>query len=177
MRVLELFELQSEEGPCLDSYRTARPVINQDLATVNGRWPLFSVEALQAGFRSTYALPMKLRGVVIGALNLFRVDLGEMTPADVEVAQALADVATIAILQHRGAIEAQLINEQLNHALTSRIVIEQAKGIMAEREKLDMEQAFSRLRNHARHNNLRLADVASLVISGTLASSDLDGLT
>jgi GAF domain-containing protein len=174
MRVLELLELQSQEGPCLDCYRTGQPIVNQDLATVNGRWPRFAAEALAAGFHSVHALPMRLRGTVIGALNLLHIDPGEMRHADIAAAQAMADVATIAILQHRATLEAQVINEQLNHALTSRIVIEQAKGIIAEREGLTMEQAFSTLRNHARNHNLRLVDVARDVIDGTLAAATLD---
>jgi GAF domain-containing protein len=174
MRVLELFELQSQEGPCLDCYRTGQPVVNQDLATVNGRWPHFAAEALAAGFHSVHALPMRLRGAVIGALNLFHIEAGEMRQADVAAAQAMADVATIALLQHRAALEAQVLNEQLNQALNSRIVIEQAKGIIAEREGLNMEQAFSTLRTHARYHNLRLVDVARDVIDGTLAASALD---
>ncbi len=174
MRVLELFEVQAKEGPCLDCHRTGEPVVNQDLATVNGRWPRFASEALDAGFHSVHALPMRLRGSVIGALNLFRAGRGEMGQADIEVAQALADVATIAILQHRAALEAQVINEQLTHALNSRVVLEQAKGMIAERLNLDMERSFSLLRNHARNHNLRLGDVANAVIGGTLASSDLD---
>jgi GAF domain-containing protein len=174
MRVLELLELQSQEGPCLDCYRTGQPIVNQDLATVNGRWPRFAAEALAAGFHSVHALPMRLRGTVIGALNLLHIDPGEMRHADIAAAQAMADVATIAILQHRATLEAQVINAQLNHALTSRIVIEQAKGIIAEREGLTMEQAFSTLRNHARNHNLRLVDVARDVIDGTLAAATLD---
>ena len=173
MRVLELFEVQSQEGPCLDCYRTAQPVVNQDLATVNGRWPRFSVEALAAGFHSAHALPLRLRGTVLGALNLFNVEAGEMRPGDIEVAQALADAATIAVLQYRAALEAQTLNEQLNIALNSRIVIEQAKGMVAERESLDMEAAFARLRSYARGRNLRLVDVANDVIFGNLTASQL----
>ena len=174
MRVLELFELQAEEGPCLDSFRTGHAVVNQDLATVDGRWPRFAAVALAAGFRSVHALPMRLRGTVIGALNLFRIDLGQMDSADVDAAQALADVATIAILQHRAALAAQIVNEQLQNALNSRIVIEQAKGMVGERAGLNMEQAFTRLRHHARHNNLRLVEVAGNVINGTLKATDLE---
>jgi GAF domain-containing protein len=173
MRLLELFELQSQEGPCLDCYRTGRPVVNQDLATVDGRWPRFASEALAAGFHSVHALPMRLRGSVIGALNLFHIEPGGMQQGDIDAAQALADVATIGILQHRAALEAQVVNDQLNHALNSRIVIEQAKGIVAERESLNMEQAFSTLRNHARDHNLRLIDVAHDLIDGSLAASAL----
>jgi GAF domain-containing protein len=174
VRMLELFEIQAHEGPCLDSHRTGQPVVNQDLATVNGRWPHFAPEALAAGFHAVHALPMRLRGAVIGALNLFRTGSGEMSPADIDVAQAFADVATIAILQHRAALDAQVINDQLTHALNSRIVIEQAKGMVAERLDLDMEQSFAALRSHARNHNLRLVDVANGVIAGDVAASALD---
>jgi len=174
MRVLELFELQCHEGPCLDCYHTGRPVLDLDLTASSDRWPRFSVEALGAGFRSVHALPMRLRGSVIGALNLFHVHPAEMEQVDVEAAQALADVATIAILQHRAALEAQVLNEQLHQALNSRIVIEQAKGIVAERKGLNMEEAFYALRNHARNNKLRLVDVANGIIDGSLTASSLD---
>jgi GAF domain-containing protein len=174
MRVLELFEVQSQEGPCLDCYRAGQPVVNQDLATVNGRWPRFAAEALAAGFHSVHALPMRLRGSVVGALNLFRQIPGDLRQADVEAAQALADVATIAILQHRASLEAQVLNDQLNHALNSRIVIEQAKGMVAERLGVNMEQAFAILRGHARNHNLRLVDVAQGVIGGTVSAATLD---
>jgi len=148
-------------------------VVNQDLSQVNGRWPRFAHEALAAGFRSVHALPMRLRGTVIGALNLFLVEPGDMQEADVEAAQALADVATIAILQHRAALEAQVLNQQLQHALNSRVIIEQAKGVVAERQRLNMEQAFSALRAYARDHNLRLVAVAEAVIGGSLAPSAL----
>ena len=174
MRVLELFELQSREGPCLDCYRTGEPVLNHDLAVGDTRWPRFGPEALAAGFRSVHALPMRLRGTVIGALNLFHVERGEMRRADIEAAQALADVATIAVLQHRAALEAQVVVEQLNAALNSRILIEQAKGMTAERLGLDMERAFSALRSHARNHNLRLVDLARSVIEGRLEAAALD---
>ena len=174
MRVLELFELQSHEGPCLDCFRTGQPVLNQDLAEANSRWPRFAVEALTAGFRSVQALPMRLRSSVLGALNLFHIEAGEMRQDDVVAAQALADIATIAIIQHRATLDAQAVNEQLNRALNTRIVIEQAKGMLAGRNDVDMEQAFDTLRNHARIHNLRLADVARDLIDGTLTTTALD---
>jgi len=174
MRVLELFELQSREGPCLDCYRTGQPVVNEDLTTGNARWPRFGPEALAAGFGSVQALPMRLRGTVIGALNLFHLERVEIRQADIDAAQALADVATIAILQHRAAIQAQVVVEQLNAALNSRILIEQAKGMTAERLGLDMERAFSALRSHARNHNLRLVDVARDITEGRLDTSALD---
>jgi GAF domain-containing protein len=174
MRVLELFELQSQQGPCLDCYQTGLPVSNVDLATARRRWPRFTPEAIAAGFRTVHALPMRLRGNVIGALNLFHQDPDEMEESDVEAAQALADVATIAILQHRAAIEAQVLNEQLHLALNGRIIIEQAKGIVAERRHLNMEEAFYALRNHARNRRLMLVDVANGVIDGSFDLSELD---
>jgi len=168
MRLLELFELQSQEGPCLDCFRTAQPVGHADLAAANGLWPLFSPVALDAGFRAVHAVPMRLRGATVGALNLFHTQPGAMQPEDISVAQALADVATIAIMHHSAALEAQVLNEQLNFALNSRIVIKQAKGIIAERQHLSMEEAFAALRAYARNHNLRLADVARDVTLGTL---------
>jgi GAF domain-containing protein len=174
MRVLELFELQSQEGPCLDCYRTGEPVANDDLAADTTRWPRFAAEALAAGFQSVNAVPMRLRGTVIGALNLFYIEPLAMVPADLDAAQALADVATIAILQHRAALEAQTLNEQLQYALNSRIAIEQAKGMVAERDGVNMDEAFARLRNYARNHNFRLVQVAQDLISGAVPASALD---
>jgi transcriptional regulator with GAF, ATPase, and Fis domain len=168
MRLVELFELQSQDGPCPDCYRTGEPALHEDLAGEDQPWARFGPVALAAGFRSVQALPMRLRGVTIGALNLFRTETGSLEEPDVIAAQALADVATIAILQHRAAIQAHLVVDQLNHALNSRVVIEQAKGILAERSGFDMEAAFSWLRNHARSQNLLLVDVARSIIEGKL---------
>ncbi|MGH9272320.1 MAG: GAF and ANTAR domain-containing protein [Ilumatobacteraceae bacterium] len=174
MRVVELFELQCNEGPCLDAFRSGRPVVNADLEAVNGRWPRFAEVAMSAGFRSTDAIPMRLRSQTIGALNLFRSEKGSLGDEDVLVAQALADLATIAILQHRTALDAQVVNDQLNGALNSRIVIEQAKGMIAERQHVDMPEAFSRLRSYARNNNRRLADVATELVQGDLELTAFD---
>lgn len=174
MRMLELFELQAEEGPCLDCYRSGNPIINQDLEVATARWPRFAPVALKSGFRSVHALPMRLRGTIIGALNLFNASADEMQDANLEAAQALADIATIAILQHRAASEAQVLNNQLGQALNSRIVIEQSKGMIAQQLGLQMDQAFETLRNHARNHNLRLADLASDIIEGKLGAHSLD---
>jgi len=174
MRVLELFEIQSDEGPCLDCFRTGEPVVRQDLTRAGSRWPRFAAEAIEAGFNSVDALPMRLRGSVIGALNLFHAGKGGMAQGDLDAAQALADVATIGILQHRASLEAQALNDQLNHALNSRVTIEQAKGVLAERLNLGMDKAFAVLRSHARNHNLRLAEVALGVIEGRLPVSSLD---
>jgi len=176
MRVLELFEVQAEEGPCPECYRTGVPIVNEQLTTVDDRWPEFAPRAIAAGFRSVHALPMRLRGQTIGALNLFRADEGLLDDGDVRAAQAFADVATIAILSQRASAEAQAVNEQLTQALNSRIVIEQAKGMVAQRTGLDMEQSFLRFRAHARNHNLRLADVARSLIEGDLRAEALDPL-
>ncbi len=174
MRLLELFEQQAMEGPCFDCFRTGEAVKNEQLGTAGARWPLFTPRALAAGFHVVHALPMRLRGTVIGALNMFQHRSGEMPKADLGAAQAFADVATIAILQHRAALEARVLNEQLNSALNSRVVVEQAKGIIAERRMLNMADAFSTLRVHARNHNVRLAVVASDVVAGVLSDGDLD---
>ncbi len=174
MRVLELFEVQADEGPCVDCFRSGKPIVNHRLDVGDGRWPGFGPMAVEAGFRSVHALPLRLRGQTIGALNMFRVDEGPMRESDVMAAQALADVATIAILQHRAVQDAQVLNEQLAQALNTRIVIEQAKGVIAEGAALDMEEAFARLRRHARNHNLRLTDVAQMVTSKTLPVPSLD---
>jgi GAF domain-containing protein len=169
MRVLELFELQAEEGPCLDAYRSGEPVGHLILETGSDPWPRFSGAALEAGFQSVSALPLRLRDVTIGALNLFSVGMAPMSEPDTMVARAFADLAAISILQHRSADERQRTNEQLSYALSSRVVIEQAKGIIAERAGIGLSEAFDRLRGHARDHNLRLTDVAQAVVGGTLA--------
>jgi GAF domain-containing protein len=174
MRFLELCEVQAQEGPCFDSYNSGQAVVNQDLDAGNGRWPRFAPQALDTGFHSAHALPMRLRGTVIGALNLFRTDVGEMGSEDLEIAQAFADIATIGIFQHRASLEAQLLATQLTQVLNSRIMLEQAKGMVAERLGLDMEQSFAALRNHARNHNLRLSDVVQSVLDGSLVAPDLD---
>ena len=168
MRLLELFELQEQEGPCLDAFRTGERVGHENLDAGSGRWPSFSAAALQAGFESASALPLRLGEVTLGALNLFSVTRAPMDEADVIVARAFADLATLSIVQHRASAEAQRLNQQLSGALTSRVVIEQAKGVISERADVDLAEAFSRLRAYARNSNLRLTDVARAAIDGTL---------
>lgn len=168
MRLVELFELQRDEGPCPECYRTGAPVAEADLAANRERWPTFSAEALHAGFRAVHAVPMRLRGVVVGVLNLFRNGVGALPAADQRAAQSLADVATISILQHRLAGEAEVVRRQLQRALDSRIVIEQAKGILAERSNLAIDEAFSLLRRYARDHNRQLSQLAQAVIDGAV---------
>src|ERR1700729_4186909 len=173
-RLLELFQIQSAQGPCLDCFRAGQPVAAADLAGAARRWPRFVPAARQAGFAAVQALPMRLRDQVIGALNLFRAAPGAFDPADVRVGQALADVATISLLHERGMRHSDTLNEQLQTALNSRVIIEQAKGKVAERLGLDMDRAFSVLRDHARNRNRRLSDLAQAFIDG---SENLTSLT
>lgn len=173
VRLLELFQLQTDQGPCLDCVRTGRPVTATDPVDVAQRWPRFAVEADRAGFRSVHALPMRLRSETIGALNLFHAESGPLAVDDLKVAQALADVATIGILQERTIRDSQVLAEQLQTALNSRVVIEQAKGALSERGGVDMAEAFALLRAHARRHNQRLSDIARAVVEGSLP---IDGL-
>ena len=167
VRLLELFQLQNDQGPCLDCFRAGRPVAAADLAAEAQRWPRFAAAAQQAGFAAVQALPMRLREQVIGALNLFRAEPGAFAPASVRVGQALADVATISLLHERGMRHSDVLNEQLQTALNSRVIIEQAKGKLAERLGVDMDQAFALLRGRARSTNRRLSDLARAFIDGT----------
>jgi transcriptional regulator with GAF, ATPase, and Fis domain len=166
-RLLELFQIQNDQGPCLDCFRSGQPVEAADLAAAAERWPRFAPAALQTGFAAVQALPMRLREQVVGALNLFRAGPGPFLPADVRVGQAMADVATISLLHERGMRRSDTLNEQLQTALNSRVVIEQAKGKLAERLGLDMEQAFNLLRDSARSRNVRLSELARTFIDGT----------
>jgi GAF domain-containing protein len=168
MRLLELFELQAQEGPCLDAFRTGDRIEHETLDAATGRWPLFSAAAIEAGFQSALALPLRLREKTLGALNLLSVAREPLDEANVIVARAFADLATLSIVQHRASAEAQRLNDQLSAALTSRVVIEQAKGVLSERAGIELAEAFSRLRAYARNNNLRLTVVAQAAIDGTL---------
>jgi GAF domain-containing protein len=165
-KLLELFQVQSSEGPCLDAFRTAAPVVNANLGTATARWPRFAPRAAAAGFRSVHAFPLRLRTEVIGALNVFGSDdASALTPADVPVVQALADVATIALLQERTIRRGEVLSEQLQGALNSRIAIEQAKGAVAQAYDVSVDEAFTLLRDHARRNNRKLSEVAQAIFT------------
>jgi GAF domain-containing protein len=171
MRLLEMFEIQSQEGPCVDAFRSGRPVEQEQLSAGTGRWPRFATLALDNGFHSAFALPLRLRDVTVGALNLFYAVETPMDESDAIVAKAFADLAAISVLQHRAVTQARLLNDQLAFALNSRIVIEQAKGVLSERAGIPLTEAFERLRSFARCHGLRLTEVAQAAVEGTLEPS------
>ena len=173
MRVLELIEVQNDEGPCRDCARDGGRVLNQRLDDVMDKWPRFAPKAREAGFQVVHALPLRLRADVIGAMNIFSADLRDLSAIEVDLAQALADVATIGILQERAVAQGTHLASQLQDALNSRVVIEQAKGIVAERLKVEMDEAFAILRGYARGHRRRLRDVATDLIGGTLSAAGL----
>jgi hypothetical protein len=175
VRVLELFQIQNDEGPCLDAFATGARVSNADLRAGNTPWATFAPAAVDAGFVAVDALPMRLRSHVIGALNLFRAEAGELSALSLRKAQALVDVATIGLLQERAIRHQEIITEQLHTALNSRIVIEQVKGLLAERLSVGMDVAFTILRSYARAHNRKLGDLAGAVIAGEISATELVG--
>ena len=172
-RTLELYQLQSDQGPCLDCYHTGASVSASDLSEDAQRWPLFAGAALAAGFKSVHAVPMRLRDTVLGAIGLFGTSVGALGEDDLRLGQALAYVAAVALVQEKAAADTAMINSQLQRALDSRVKLEQAKGVLSQRGGLSMDQAFAVLRNYARDHNLRLTDVAQAVASRELRAEQL----
>ena len=171
---MELLQLQADEGPCVECFRAGAPVSVADLADAAARWPRF-VGALQERevYGSVHALPLRLRGQAIGTLNLFHGAPGPLPEADLVLGQALADIATIGILQERALSDERIVTTQLEGALQSRILIEQAKGIVAEHNHVSIDDAFKLLRGYARNHNRLLGNTAYDVIEGTLAAEAL----
>jgi len=162
--LVETMQLDAEQGPCWECFRTGRVSTVASLEADDPRWPEFARVARQQGFRSVHAIPLRLRDRVIGTLNLLRHEPGELNDRDVRVAQALADVATIGILQERTLRESAVVQAQLQRALSTRIVIEQAKGVLAHTHDVSTDEAFDLMRSHARSQQLRLADVARRLV-------------
>jgi hypothetical protein len=174
VRLLEEVQMQAGAGPCLDAYRSGEPVIVEDLRRSAPKWPTFAAHADQCDVRAVAALPMRLRDQRVGGLNLFLSQPGSLTSAHIAVGQALADVATIGIV-HLQVLSASLqVTQQLETALETRVVIEQAKGVVAERVHVDMDQAFGLLRGQARRTNRRLTDLAQAVVEGEVPIDVLD---
>lgn len=172
-RLLELFQIQADEGPCLDAYRTGVPVVNTDLHNAAGRWPQFVPQATEAGFHSVHAFPLRLRSQVIGALNVFGTGTNQLVDDDIPIVQALADLASIAILHERAISRGEELTAQLQNALNSRVTIEQAKGAIAQRDGVSVDEAFNRIRRHARSTNQRLIEVAQIIVNDLASIPEL----
>lgn len=166
--VVEIMQLTAGGGPSVDCFTTGTPVAVDDIEKSGTQWPAFQAVALEQGFSSMYATPLRLRGNIIGTINLLSTSVVQLSPRDAAVVQALADVATISILQERLVRESGIVAEQLQRALNSRVLIEQAKGVISELGSMDMDEAFQTLRNYARSNNLGLSLVAEGVTNRTL---------
>jgi GAF domain-containing protein len=175
---MELMQLQSDEGPCLDCVRTGTAVSIADLDEAAERWPRFTAAlADRESYRSVHALPLQLRGRPIGALNLFHREPGLLPAADLNLAQALADVATIGILSERSINRGEIVNEQLQFALNNRVIIEQAKGVLGERGSISLDAAYERMRSYAREHHLKLGEIAREIVESDLGAAVLAGLT
>jgi hypothetical protein len=165
-RLLELLQVEANAGPCLEAYFTRDAVLVPEIQEAQQRWPAFAERAGEYGFSAAFALPLRLRDESVGAVNLLRVQAGHMSNSDLAVGQALSDVAAMGILHQRMLMRAEVVNQQLHCALNTRTIIEQAKGVLAERGAIDMDQSFALLRAHARRTNQRLADLARAVVGG-----------
>lgn len=172
-RDLELYQIQRDEGPCLDCYHSGEVVTAADLEAEHARWPLFVDAAVQAGFRSVHAVPMRLQDSRLGTLGLFGRTVGALGEDDLNLAQALAHVGSVAITQGRATREMHVVRSQLQNALNSRVVLEQAKGVIAQRAGLDMDQAFGVLRDFSRDSNQLLTDVAAAVVARTIPAQQV----
>jgi len=162
--LLELFQVQHAQGPCLDCFNAGEAVVNAELTEASDRWPVFAPRAVEAGFRSVHAIPLRLRSATIGALNLFDTSPGRLRDDDVHLVQALADVATIGLLQERTIRRAEVLSEQLQTALNSRIVVEQAKGAVAQFHNVDVDRAFELMRGYARSKQRRISELAQSLL-------------
>lgn len=173
---LDLLQSQNEEGPCFECFHRGVPIFSEDLEADTDRWPQFAPAALHQGLRSVQAIPMRVHGNTVGALNLFRAQPGRLAASDLPLAQGMADIAAISLLQERSLRESRGVVAQLERALTSRVVIEQAKGIVAERARINVDIAFERMRAYARERNVRLSDLARDLIDGNVDAVALEAL-
>ncbi len=163
-RLLELLQVQTREGPCFEAVQHGEVVVVEDIEQHRGRWPTFSERLVEDGFRSVYAFPMRLREATIGGLNLFGASAHTLDEGGRVIAKALTDIATIGILQQRSLRRSALLAENLQRALNTRVVIEQAKGVLSERGNLPMEHTFALLRDYARSHQLKLSDLAHSIV-------------
>jgi len=174
-RLVGLMQLEAGEGPCVEAVTTGEVVSVASVAEIGERWPAFAALAEGAGYLSVHAIPLRLRGEVIGSLNLFREREGALNEADATAAQALADVATISVLQERTIRDSTVVRDQLRHALDSRVLIEQAKGVIAHTHGVDMDEAFRLIRRHARNTSAAMPQVAEGIVAGRIALDPTQG--
>ena len=167
-RLVEILQLRAGSGPCVESFTTGHAVSIPDIAVLGDKWPRFQSGAVEQGFASMHAVPLRLRDTTIGSLNLFWDRIGGLGDVDTLAVQALADVATIGILQERTIRESDVVRQQLQHALNSRVMIEQAKGVVAYVNDVHMGDAFTLIRDYARGNGLALAEVAEQIVNRSL---------
>jgi GAF domain-containing protein len=172
-KMLDLLQLQHAEGPCVDTHQTGEQVYVADLATAESRWPTFVPIATAAGICSVHAFPLRLRDRTIGALGTFSREPVDLDADTVRVVQALADVATIAIIHERALARAETLTEQLQFALNSRIAIEQAKGAVSRALGISVDAAFEVLRDQARHDRVRLTELAHDVVTNPSSMATL----
>jgi len=168
-RLVEILQLRAGSGPCVESFLTGKAVAVPSIDAMGEQWPRFRAGALEQGFLSMHAVPLRLRATTIGSLNLFWDRAGGLSEADLKTVQALADVATIGILQERAIRESDVVRQQLQHALNSRVLIEQAKGLLAYTHDINMGEAFGVIRDYARKNGIALAAVAEQIVNRELA--------
>ncbi|WP_135458736.1 GAF and ANTAR domain-containing protein [Mycobacterium sp. DL99] len=173
-QLLELLQIEANSGPCRDAYLNRETVRVPDIRREQERWPAFAQRATEYGFTSAFALPLRLRDERVGAVNLLRTEPGHMSESDIAVGQGLSDVAAVGILHQRIITRAEIINQQLQGALNTRTIIEQAKGVLAERGGMEMDESFNLLRTYARKTNQRLADLARAVVAGADTSEILN---
>lgn len=174
-RSLELFQVQRDEGPCLECYRTGEAVSIANLSLEGERWPHFVPAAAQRGFASVHAVPMRLQDELLGALGLFGTIVGALNDDDLNLAQALAHVASVALVSGNATADRERLSQQLQTALNSRVFIEQAKGVLAEYSSVSMDEAFAMLRNYSRDHNLKLSDVAQATATRVLPLQEVVG--
>jgi GAF domain-containing protein len=169
MRDLELYEMQNQDGPCLECFSRGEAVLNVHLdANGDDRWPHFGPRARQVGYRVVHAFPIRHRATTIGMVNAFATGGADLTPDEIQVGEAMAQMAAIGLLHQRAVLDRQTVIEQLEHALDARVTVEQAKGVLSERLGTSLLDAYGLLRNYARRNATPVTSVAAAVLTREL---------
>jgi hypothetical protein len=175
MRVLDLLESQAQEGPCIECYHLGTRVMIEDVMEFRRQWPLFVAECYEVGFQSAHTIPMKLRGLTIGVLSVYRAEKGPLSTFELSVAQILADLATLAVFLHGSKLDSFAVERQLHRALDCRVVVEQAKGMLTELADVNVDVTFSMMRDYARRHGIPFIEVAQSTADGSLATELIAG--